>query len=56
MKLYRCPFAFCSQVMVTLHETGQLDDVEIVDVPTVATAPAKLMPTNPLAKISVGTR
>ncbi|MGB1388354.1 MAG: glutathione S-transferase [Paracoccaceae bacterium] len=53
MKLYHAaPSPFVRKVMVTLHETGQLDDVEIVDVQTVATAPAaELMPTNPLAKI-----
>ena len=53
MKLYHFPTSpFVRKVMVTLHETGQLDNVEIVNTQTVATVPdQKLLPANPLGKI-----
>ena len=53
MKLYHAAASpFVRKVVVTLHETGQVKDVEIADVQTVATAPAaEQLPTNPLGKI-----
>lgn len=53
MKLYHSPLSpFVRKVMVVLHETGQLDDVEIVPVATTPIAPMEeLLAKNPLAKI-----
>ncbi|MEX0286315.1 MAG: glutathione S-transferase [Paracoccaceae bacterium] len=53
MKLYHFPTSpFVRKVMVTLHETGQLDDVEVVNSMTAPTAPAdNVIPSNPLGKI-----
>ncbi len=53
MKLYHFPTSpFVRKVVVTLHETGQLDDVELINTQTAPTAPAdSLTPSNPLGKI-----
>jgi len=53
MKLIYAPTSpFVRKVMVLLHETGQLDDVEIHPVATTPVAPADDVKTaNPLAKI-----
>ncbi len=53
MKLYHSAASpFVRKVMVVLHETDQLDDVDIVDVQTTALAPdAAVKTNNPLAKI-----
>lgn len=53
MRLFHSPASpFVRKVMVVLHETGQLDDVEIVDVVTTPVAPdAALAAANPLRKI-----
>ena len=53
MKLYHFPTSpYVRKVMVTLHETGQLKDVELVSTQTAPMAPAEnLTPSNPLGKI-----
>ena len=53
MKLYYAAMSpFVRKVMVLLHETGQLDDVEILDVATTPVTPSDdLRASNPLAKI-----
>lgn len=53
MKLYHAAASpFVRKVMVLLHETGQLGDVEIVTVATAPVAPnADVQASNPLAKI-----
>ena len=58
MKLFHSPASpFVRKVMVLLHETEQLEDVDIVDVHTTAIAPSDdLKASNPLAKIPALTR
>lgn len=53
MKLYYFPTSpYVRKVMVTLHETGQLDDVELLTTTTTPNAPAEsLTPSAPLGKI-----
>jgi len=53
MQLFHSPASpFVRKVMVLLHETGQLDDVEVLDtVLTPAQRPGELTPHNPLSKI-----
>jgi len=53
MKLYYAAMSpFVRKVMVLLHETGQLEDVEILDVATTPVTPSDdLRASNPLAKI-----
>ncbi|QBF34027.1 glutathione S-transferase [Thalassococcus sp. S3] len=53
MKLYYSPTSpYVRKVMVLLHETGQIGDVELVQSSTAPTAPTDiLLPKNPLAKI-----
>ncbi|MGJ8543848.1 MAG: glutathione S-transferase [Sulfitobacter sp.] len=53
MKLYHSPTSpYVRKVMVLLHETGQLDDVELVSAVTTPLAPdAGLLAKNPLAKV-----
>lgn len=53
MKLIYSPASpFVRKVMVLLHETGQIDDVETVEVMTTALAPApEARANNPLAKL-----
>lgn len=53
MKLYHSPASpFVRKVMVVLHETGQLDDVEILPTMVTAVSPSDaLIPKNPLSKI-----
>lgn len=53
MKLYHSPASpFVRKVMVVLHETGQLDEVEIIPTQITAVAPWDvLMAKNPLSKI-----
>ncbi|ASP20344.1 putative GST-like protein YibF [Antarctobacter heliothermus] len=50
--LHSAASPFVRKVMVTLHETGQMDDVEIVNVKTTPVAPnPALISANPLGKI-----
>lgn len=53
MKLYHSPMSpFARKVVVLLHETGQIDDVEIMPVTTTPLAPMDgLAAKNPLSKI-----
>lgn len=53
MKLYYSPASpFARKVRVVLHETGQSDQVEVIDVASTPSAPdAALSSANPLAKI-----
>ncbi len=53
MKLYYAPTSpYVRKVMILLEETGQLDDVEIVNVATTPiAADPKLLAKNPLAKV-----
>ncbi len=53
MKLYFSPASpYVRKVMVVLHETGQLNDVELVDATGTPMAPDENLPAkNPLAKI-----
>lgn len=53
MRLYHSPASpYVRKVLVTLHETGQIDDVEIVDVATTPINPdSALSAANPLRKI-----
>lgn len=53
MKLYFASASpFVRKVMVLLHETGQIEDVEILDVATSPVAPAsEVSASNPLSKI-----
>ena len=53
MKLYQSPASpFVRKVLVVLHETGQIADVELVPVKVTATTPSdQLIPKNPLSKI-----
>ncbi|MEM8729964.1 MAG: glutathione S-transferase [Pseudomonadota bacterium] len=53
MKLYHSPASpFVRKVMVVLHETGQVDDVEVVPVAVTAVSPSDLLiAKNPLSKI-----
>ncbi|MGR3803102.1 glutathione S-transferase [Marinibacterium profundimaris] len=53
MKLYQSPASpFVRKVMVVLHETGQLDDVELVPLSITALEPSDaLVAKNPLSKI-----
>ena len=53
MKLYSASASpFARQVLVVLHETGQMEDVEIRSLTTAPTTPAEdLKGSNPLAKI-----
>ena len=53
MKLYFASASpFVRKVMVLLHETGQIDDVEVVDVATSPVSPAsEVSASNPLSKI-----
>ena len=53
MQLLRSgPSPFVRKVLVTLHETGQYDDIEHVDVATTPLAPdSKLIAANPVGKI-----
>lgn len=53
MKLYSSPSSpFARKVRVLLHETGQVDDVALVEVATTAVAPSEeLRAQNPLAKL-----
>ncbi len=53
MKLYYSPASpFVRKVVLVLHETGQMDDVELLPVSTSVTGPdSALAASNPLAKI-----
>ena len=53
MQLLQSPASpFVRKVLVTLHETGQLDDVDMVDIATTPIAPdPALISANPLGKI-----
>ncbi len=53
MKLYHSPTSpYVRKVMVLLHETGQLDDVELVATTVTPVAPdAELLSRNPLSKV-----
>lgn len=53
MKLYFAPTSpYVRKVMILLHETGQLDDVALVDVATTPITPdAVLLAKNPLTKV-----
>ncbi|MGV6849374.1 MAG: glutathione S-transferase [Marinibacterium sp.] len=53
MQLFYSPTSpFVRKVMVVLHETGQLDDVELLDTTVTPPAPdAALMAKNPLSKV-----
>ena len=53
MKLYQSPASpFVRKVLVVLHETGQIGEVELVPVAVTALAPSDaLIPKNPLSKI-----
>lgn len=53
MKLYYSPTSpYVRKVMVLLHETGQLGDVELFNAPTTPLNPAEgLLGTNPLTKV-----
>lgn len=53
MKLYYSPTSpYVRKVMVVLHETGQLDDVELIGATTTPLAPAQgLLAKNPLGKV-----
>ena len=53
MKLYYSPTSpYVRKVMAVLHETAQLDDMDLVAAPTTPLAPADvLMGVNPLAKV-----